>query len=87
MDTTDEKGKGMTTIRTIEEILKEIQARLAEVSKQLEYEFVDEDYNHETDGAKAYALNQILGDLWREIGEFFTYDPPTGWRGELDSIN
>ena len=76
----------MTTIRTIEEILKEIQAKLIEASKQLDIEFADDDYNHETDGDKAYALNQILSDLWSDIGENYYYGGGQGWRHELKNI-
>lgn len=76
----------MTTTRTTEEILNEIQDRLAEVSKQLAHEFADDDYNHETDGDKAYALNQILSDLWSDVGENYYYGGGQGWRHELKNI-
>lgn len=73
----------MTTKRTTEEILNEIQDRLAEVSKQLAHEFADADWNYETEVEKAQALSLILRRLYFEIGDYYS---PSGWRPELDEI-
>jgi len=86
MDTTDEKGKNMTTIRTTEEILNEIQERVQSLNDALEAIKNDEWADFEDEDEKIEAIDDLIGDLWREIGEFYTYGGGSGWRWELRAI-